>query len=298
MTTADEDHSSSQPAVVVLGSLHYDIMVEATHRPIKGETVTGDCWYPKFGGKGGNQAVAAKLHGVETRLISATGTDNFSDYLRARLEDAGISGEYIAQLDQVETGMSVAIQDAEGDYGAVIVSGANLAIPSDLLEHAALWKNAALLLLQNEVPESLNILAANKARSLGLPVCINAAPARDMSSELLSLIDVLIVNAVEAEALGSNAVNSLDTASLAAMKLSRRFPTVIVTAGGDGVAACSTHGDEIKLPAKPITVSSTHGAGDVFTGVFCAEIANKTSLDVAIEIANDRAADHVAASQV
>ena len=53
MTTADEDHTSSQPAVVVvLGSLHYDIMVEATHRPVKGETVTGDCWYPKFGGKG------------------------------------------------------------------------------------------------------------------------------------------------------------------------------------------------------------------------------------------------------
>ena len=295
MTTADEDHSSSQPAVVVLGSLHYDIMVEATHRPIKGETVTGDCWYPKFGGKGGNQAVAAKLHGVETRLISATGTDNFSDYLRARLEDAGISGEYIAQLDQVETGMSVAIQDAEGDYGAVIVSGANLAIPSDLLEHSALWKNAALLLLQNEVPESLNILAANKARSLGLPVCINAAPARDMSSQFLSLIDVLIVNAIEAEALGSNTVNSLDTALLAAKELAKRFPTVVVTAGGDGVAACSTQGDEFKIPAKPISVSSTHGAGDVFTGVFCAEIANKSSYDVALAIANDQAADHVAA---
>ena len=122
MTTADEDHTSSKPAVVVvLGSLHYDIMVEATHRPVKGETVTGDCWYPKFGGKGGNQAVAAKIHGVDTRLVSATGTDNFSDYLRARLEDAGISGEYIAQLDKTATGMSVAIQDAEGDYGAVIV---------------------------------------------------------------------------------------------------------------------------------------------------------------------------------
>ena len=192
MTTADEDHTSSQPAVVVvLGSLHYDIMVEATHRPVKGETVTGDCWYPKFGGKGGNQAVAAKIHGIDTRLVSATGTDNFSDYLRARLEDAGISGEYVAQLDKTATGMSVAIQDAEGDYGAVIVSGANLAIPADLLEHSALWKNAAVLLLQNEVPESLNILAANKAKSLGLTVCINAAPARDMSPEfLLSLIHI------------------------------------------------------------------------------------------------------------
>ncbi len=296
MMAADDVHTNPQPAdVVVLGSLHYDIMVEATHRPAKGETVTGDCWFPKFGGKGGNQAVAAKLHGADTRLISATGKDNFADYLRARLSDAGISNDYIAQLDGVATGMSVAIQDSEGDYGAVIVSGANLAIPADLLEHSALWQNAAVLLLQNEVPESLNILAASKARSLGLLVCVNAAPARNMSPKFLSLVDVLIVNAIEAEALGTITVNSLDAAALAAQELSQRFPTVIVTAGGDGVAACSTHSELIEIPAKSIKVSSTHGAGDVFTGVFCAELANKTPLDVGIGIANDRAADHVAA---
>lgn len=286
---------SSTNAVVVLGSLHYDIMVEAPHRPVKGETVTGERWYPKFGGKGGNQAVAAKIHGAATRLVSATGADNFADYLHDRLNQVGIPSEYVARLENSATGMSVAIQDSDGDYGAVIVSGANLAIPLDSLEDSALWNNAAVLLLQNEVPEAMNKLAAEKAHQLGLTVCLNAAPARTMSEEFLTLVDILIVNAVEAEGLGSDPVTCVDTALTAASVLSKRVPTVIVTAGGDGVAAVSATGDAIRLAAKPIDVVSTHGAGDVFTGVFCAEIASKTSLASAVTTANECAANHVAA---
>ncbi len=295
MTSADVPVSVSKPsAVVVLGSLHYDIMVEAPDRPVKGETVTGTRWYPKFGGKGGNQAVAAKRQGADTRLISATGTDNFADYLHARLAQGGISSEYVERLEGVATGMSVAIQDAEGDYGAVIVSGANLLISTDVIDNPAVWENAAVLLLQNEVPESLNIVAAMKARSLGLTVCLNAAPARDMSEQFLALVDILVVNTVEAEALGSEAVDSLAAAGVAAQSLATRFPTVVVTAGGDGVAACSTGGDIESIAAKSISVVSTHGAGDVFTGVLCAELGRATELFEAIKIANDQAADHVA----
>lgn len=286
---------SKVPAVVVVGSLHYDIMVEAPDRPVKGETVTGTRWYPKFGGKGGNQAVAAKRHGADTRLISATGTDNFADYLHARLEQAQITSDYVERFDTVATGMSVAIQDADGDYGAVIVSGANLAISTDVVDTPAVWENAAVLLLQNEVPESLNIVAAAKARSLGLTVCLNAAPARDMSTQFLELVDVLVVNAVEAEALGCEVVDSLAAAGQAAQKLSARFASVVVTAGGDGVAVCSAGGDTQSIAAKPIQVVSTHGAGDVFTGVLCAELAIATPLSEAVKIANEQAADHVAA---
>jgi len=294
--SADMPESRSKPtAVVVLGSLHYDIMVEAPDRPVKGETVTGTRWYPKFGGKGGNQAVAAKRHGADTRLISATGSDNFADYLHARLAQVHISSEHVERFDEVATGMSVAIQDSDGDYGAVIVSGANLVISPKAIETPAIWEKATVLLLQNEVPESLNIVAAAKARSLGLTVCLNAAPARDMSAQFLELVDILVVNTVEAEALGSDTVDSLITAGIAAQKLSRRFPTVIVTAGGDGVAACSAGGDIKSIPAKPVSVVSTHGAGDVFTGVLCAELAITTPLPEAIRIANEQAADHVAA---
>ena len=296
MTSADVPVSVSKAsAVVVLGSLHYDIMVEAPDRPVKGETVTGTRWYPKFGGKGGNQAVAAKRQGADTRLISATGTDNFADYLHARLAQAGISSEYVERLEDVATGMSVAIQDAEGDYGAVIVSGANLVISTDVVNSLAVWENAAVLLLQNEVPESLNIAAAKKARSLGLTVCLNAAPAREMSEQFLALIDILVVNAVEAEALGSNAVDSLAAAGIAAQSLASRFSTVIVTAGGDGVATCSAGGSVECIAAKPISVVSTHGAGDVFTGVLCAELGRATDLLDAINVANEQAAEHVAA---
>lgn len=286
----------SSGIVVVLGSLHYDIMVEASHRPVKGETVTGKRWFPKFGGKGGNQAVAAKLHGADVRFVSATGSDNFADYLHDRLAQVGILKDFIPRLPTVATGMSVAIQESDGDYGAVIVSGANLAIPEDLLTNESLWSGSSLLLLQNEVLESINIVAAKQAKARQIPVCLNAAPARQLSSELASLVDIIIVNAVEAESLGCGSVDSLSSAVNAASQLIERFPVAVVTAGGDGVAVCSTDDDPIALPAMDIDVISTHGAGDTFTGVLCAEIAMDTPLHRAVEIANEKAAMHVASS--
>lgn len=295
MTTLDHNtKTATTDVVVVLGSLHYDIMVESTHRPVKGETVTGQRWYPKFGGKGGNQAVAVKLHGTTVRFISATGRDNFADYLHDRLKQVDISSEHIPRLASVETGMSVAIQDSEGDYGAVIVSGANLVIPSDVFSDDSLWTNAAILLLQNEVPESLNLIAAKQAKKRNVSVCLNAAPARPMSAELASLIDIMVVNSIESEALGSIVVDSLDAAAYAAKQLSANFPTAVVTAGEDGVAVCTANGDAIQLPAKKINVVSSHGAGDVFTGTLCAEIAAGTPLQHAVGVANEAAAIHVA----
>ncbi|MFT6641539.1 MAG: ribokinase, partial [Flavobacteriaceae bacterium] len=186
MTTDNKNGKIVKPAgaVVVLGSLHYDVMVETSRRPEKGETVTGKRWYPKFGGKGGNQAVAAKLHGAQVRFVSATGSDNFADYLHERLTQVGISREYVPRIQSVETGMSVAIQDSDGDYGAVIVSGANLAIEPEILSDESLWLDSSILLLQNEVPESLNLIAAKQARYRNIPVCLNAAPVRQMSSDL------------------------------------------------------------------------------------------------------------------
>jgi len=281
-------------SLVVLGSLHYDIMLEATHRPEKGETVTGNRWYPKFGGKGGNQAVAAAQNGADVRFVSATGSDNFADFLHEQLEQAGVSSEFVTRVSSVGSGMSVAIQDSEGDYGAVIVSGANLSIEPETLLRRSLWSGASLLLLQNEVPEDLNIKAATKAKEINIPVCLNAAPMREMRDELTQLIDILVVNSVEAEALGAAKVNSLEAATDAAQCLASRYATVVVTAGSDGVAVCSANGESISLAAKNITVVSTHGAGDVFAGSLCAELTAGKSLRESVELSNTRAAVHVA----
>jgi ribokinase len=280
-------------AVVVVGSLHYDIMIEAPDRPRKGETVTGQVWYPKFGGKGGNQAVAAAMAGAVTRFVGAVGQDGFAGLMLETLQSQGITTDYVAKVKDCGTGMSVAIIDADGDYGAVIVSGANLRINAAQFDDPALWQGAKILILQNEVTEAVNIAAARAARRHGLTVCLNAAPWRDLPQELTALIDVLVVNAIEAEDMGGLAVRDLASAEQAATMLTAQVATVIVTAGGDGVAwAVRGRGSDKRL-ARPVEVISTHGAGDMFIGTLCHAIAQNADLDGAISAANAAAARHI-----
>ncbi|MBS1301373.1 ribokinase [Loktanella sp. SALINAS62] len=279
-------------AVVVVGSLHYDIFVEAPHRPAAGETVTGSRWFPKFGGKGGNQAVAVARQGARTSMVSAVGKDGFADFLLDGLSKGGVDTAHIAKADNVGTGMSVAISDASGDYGAVIVSGSNLTIDPQSLSMPELWDGATHLILQNEISEETNLAAAQAARSHGVTVCLNAAPWRGMSDAFLSLVDILIVNALEAEALCGIAVNDLDTAQSAAAALSERFTSVVVTAGGDGVAFASD-ADRVAIKADKVKVVSTHGAGDCFIGSLVARLAAGDAFGSALGFANQEAARHV-----
>ena len=281
------------PVVVIVGSLHYDIMLDAPRRPRKGETVTGQAWRPKFGGKGGNQAVAAARAGAAARMIGAVGDDAFGGFLLDGLDAGGVDRSRVRVLPGAGSGMSVAISDAEGDYGAVIVSGANLAIAPQALGEAAAWRGARALILQNEVPDAVNVAAARAAKAVGARVCLNAAPARPLSPELAGLVDVLIVNSVEAEDLCGVVVDTLAAAGEAARVLAARFPTVVVTAGGDGVAGLGAGAAPILLSALPVELVSTHGAGDVFVGALAVSLAAEKPLPEALDAANRAAAAHV-----
>lgn len=200
------------PSVVVFGSLHYDIIVKGPHRPRKGETVTGSAWYPKCGGKGGNQAVSAAKYGVKSAMIGAVAEDSFGHALKVNLDAHGVDIRSVRTVSGEGSGMSVAIFDADGDYGAVIVSGSNLALSEEDVSTAAeLFRSDAVLVLQNEVPDAANVLAAQAMKKAGGRVVLNAAPARLPSADLVALVDVVVVNAVEAEALAEvPEVNSLD----------------------------------------------------------------------------------------
>ena len=263
---------SQQPGVVVVvGSLHYDIVVDAPDRPRKGETVAGYRWRPKFGGKGGNQAIAAACAGAVSRMVGAVGGDDFGAYLLNGLDAARVDRSHVAVLADAASGMSVAISDDEGDYGAVIVSGSNLRIPDRGLTDDDLWRDARVLVLQNETLDATNVAAARRAHAAGAIVCLNAAPARPLSPELDDLVDILIVNGVEAEMLSGIVVESLEDGLRAAVALQRDGRDVVVTAGGAGVAAC-IGGRTVSVAALPVVVVSTHGAGDEFVGVFAATV--------------------------
>jgi ribokinase len=280
------------PSVVVVGSLHHDIMVAAPDRPRKGETVIGTAWWPKAGGKGGNQAVEAAIAGASVRMAGAVGDDAFGAALLANLDRVGIDRGAVAVLAGVPSGMSVAVVDAGGDYGAVVVSGANWRIDPAALG-PGLFDGADVLLLQNEVPEEVNLAAARAARAAGARVILNAAPARDLPPALSDLVDILVVNAVEAEMLGAGPVSGLAAAERAARILATRFPAVIVTAGGSGVAGADGDG-VFARGARSVPVESAHGAGDCFVGVLAARLGAGADLRTAVADANAAAARLVA----
>ncbi len=279
--------------IVVTGSLHYDIMLQAPHRPEKGETVIGSHCSYKFGGKGGNQAVSAAKAGARVKFVGAVGNDDPGKFLLSVLQENGVDTHQVKVISTVPSGMSVAIMDAEGDYGAVVVSNANNLIDPQQLVQAGLWQDAGMLLLQNEVPEAVNLQAATEAKKHGALVCLNAAPARELCAPLQACIDLLVVNAVEARDLSGITVNDLQQACTAAEALSGRFKAVVVTAGEHGVAFCEAGNGSQSLPAQKVELISTHGAGDCFMGMLCASLLQGQPLAQAVANANQAAAEHV-----
>ncbi len=277
--------------VVVLGSLHLDVMVQAPALPRLGETAVGHAWSLMPGGKGGNQAVAAARHGATVAMVGAVGDDEFGRRLLAHLRDNGVDTSHVPSGAGAASGMSVAISEASGDYGAVIVSGANLTLDAGAVAAAdALIGGARWLLLQNEVPDAANLAAAQVAHRAGCKVMLNAAPARPPPPGLVPLIDMLVVNALEAEALCGIAVTDAACALAAAVALRAGDGAVIVTAGGAGLALAGADGTRAMVAAHAVPVVSTHGAGDTFVGALAAQLALGAPLEAAVRYANAAAA--------
>ena len=283
--------------VIVCGSLHLDIMVKAPALPRLDETAVGSSWSRQCGGKGGNQAVQAARAGARTAMIGRVGADDFGQALIDNLARAGVDLTGVSTDLHIGSGMSVAILQDDGDYGAVIVSGANLAIDPDAI--VGLWQQlggAKVLVLQNEVPNLVNVAAAKIAAGSDAVVVFNAAPARRLTDNLLDLVHVLVVNRVEAGELSGLAVHDFVSARLALPKLQGPSRSVVVTLGGQGLLVAPVVGEVVEIAAVPVKVTSTHGAGDCFVGMLTARLAAGDSLVDGCREANRRAAEFVSRS--
>ena len=255
-------------SLLVAGSLHLDVVLRAPHFPGLDETVSGSSVDYVFGGKGGNQAISAARMGAEVHFAGRTGSDLFGDMIRETLDSSGVG---LSQLQHEDgpSGMSAAIVDSNGEYGAVIVSAANLNIVAHEVD---VPKGTSLVILQNEIPCEVNLEVALKAKAIGAKVWLNAAPARKISNDLVEAIDLLIVNKVEAEfyARIGFAVNLLKTL------------------GADGVSYKG-----VQYSGFPVGVVSTHGAGDMFVGALASQVVYGTNMVRAIKFAQAAAALHV-----
>lgn len=278
----------THPVLLVVGSLHLDVIVRAPRLPRLDETVPGEGVVQAFGGKGGNQAVMAARMGARVEMAGAVGSDGFAAPLLAALDAGGVGRGQVVQVAG-PSGMSVAILDPAGSYGAVIVSGANLTLDAGRIGFPPA---CGMLMLQNEIPAEVNRALAVRARAAGIRVVLNAAPARVLSPDLLQALDLLVVNRVEAADLTGLREDSLEPEE-AAWRLAEMGPrAVIVTLGAEGLAG-QAGGREFRQAGRPVRVISTHGAGDAFLGALAAEWLRGAALEEAARFGQAAAALHV-----
>ena len=259
----------------VVGSLHLDVVVKSPRIPKKDETIIGSAVKYVFGGKGGNQAIAADRNGASTFFAGRVGSDSFADLLTKQLEGSSVNFSAL-QVGPGASGMSVAIVEASGEYGAAVVSGENSNIDETLIK---IPENTGVLLLQNEISETVNLEIAKKAKAVGCKVWLNAAPAKKINSAFFSLVDICIVNRVEAEFY--NFINSNKT---------HKNLTIIKTLGHEGLELIEPSGKVRKIPAFKVNPISSHGAGDMFIGALAARYLIGDTMENALLYAQAAAA--------
>lgn len=234
----------SAPRIAVVGSINLDLVVRAPHLPAPGETVGGAAFARYPGGKGANQALAARRLGAEVALWGCVGADAFADEALALLRADGVNLDHCHALDDAPTGVALIAVAESGENQIVVAPGANaLFAPSHL---GAIVADA--LLCQLEVPVETNLAAA---RSFHGFFAINLAPAAPVPDALIARADLVIVNEGEAEFYGD--------------ALSAAKSMVAITYGAEG-AALFQQGEEIARARPPkIVARDTTGAGDTFS---------------------------------
>ncbi|NCV17737.1 MAG: ribokinase [Rhodobacterales bacterium] len=274
--------------ILVVGSLHLDVIVHSSRLPKPDETLLGDNVSYRFGGKGGNQALAAAKIDVQVFMAGRIGTDNFGKQIYDTLSNQNINLDGLKMVDEA-TGMSVALIGSDGIYSAVVVSGVNQTID---LSEIAVPDDLTVLVLQNEINTDANFEIIKKVPKSTF-VILNAAPALTPNKSFFERIDLLIVNQLEAKMLLNeepSIFNNLD----ALRKLQNLGPKeVIITLGADGYTGISKNGEIFSEPGIKVDVLSTHGAGDSFVGTLAAFICKGEPINIAAQYAQASSALHV-----
>ncbi|TCW44433.1 ribokinase [Phytobacter diazotrophicus] len=277
--------------LVVLGSINADHILNLESFPTPGETVTGTQYQIAFGGKGANQAVAAGRSGADIAFIACTGDDDTGERVRQQLISDNIDVAPVSVIANESTGVALIFVNGEGENVIGIHAGANAALSPALVDaQQERIAQASALLMQLESPVESVLAAARIAHANQTIVALNPAPARELSDELLALVDIITPNETEAEKLTSINVASDEDAARAAQVLhAKGIDTVIITLGSRGVWA-SVKGDGRRVPGFKVKAIDTIAAGDTFNGALMTALLEDLALDDAIRFAHAAAA--------
>ncbi|MBO4570878.1 MAG: ribokinase [Bacteroidales bacterium] len=276
--------------ILVIGSSNTDMTIKGERLPVPGETVTGGVFYMGPGGKGANQAVAAKRLGGDVEFICKVGRDIFGDNALAGYEKEGIDISHAMRSDKA-SGTALILVDESGENCISVASGANGDItPEDIESVADVIRSASFLILQLEVPVESVLKAAKIAHEAGVYVILNPAPARELPKELFQYISLMTPNRTETSFMSGCEVT--DEASLeAAVDKLRGYGVqdFVVTLGSEG-SLVFKGGKAEMIPSLKVKAVDATAAGDTFCGALCVALSEGLDLTEAAKLATKASA--------
>ncbi len=270
--------------ILVIGSSNTDMTVKSSILPKPGETVLGGEFRMGQGGKGANQAIAARRLGGDVQFVCKLGNDIFAENALNHYIEAGLDTSCILHSDK-PTGVALINVDGQGENSIVVASGANSDMsPQDIEGISDMIRSCGILLLQLEIPMPAVMRAAQIAKEAGVMVVLNPAPAAELPEGLLGCVSLLIPNEVEASSISGIMIKDIESASEAARVLKQKgVGEVIVTMGAKG--AMVYDGNVTFVPARKVRAVDTTAAGDTFCGGICVALSEGRSLAEAVEFA-------------
>ena len=278
---------AKRPRIAVVGSANVDLTTFTDEFPRPGETLFAPSFDLGFGGKGANQAVAARLCGADVFMVARVGSDLFGPATIKNFEKLGIDAEHVKIVDGVASGVAPIFVEKSGQNRILVVKGANdRLLPADVDAAAPMLKQADCIVLQFEIPLPTVYYTIRFARQNGIKCILNPAPGQPVDMAQLSGLDYFVPNETEAEAVSGLPVKNLEDAKrCAAALLKGGIRRVIITLGANGALLAGSEGMEHVPAFKVKTVDST-GAGDAFIGSFAVFLGEGLDEREAVKRAN------------
>jgi ribokinase len=274
------------PRVLIVGSANVDFTVALSRLPSPGETVSEGTLLVARGGKGANQAVAARRLGAEVRLIACVGDDASGREVRASLAGEGIGVDAVLTAAASATGTALIVVDTAGRNQIAVAPGANRALtPADVERREADFAWAEAVVCSCEIALPCVRTALELARCHGALTILNPAPLPERGLDFLGLAEYVTPNESEAARLTGIPVADAESAAKAAAAIrARGAARVIVTLGAAGVLADGPEG-RLTVPALAVKAVDTTGAGDAFNGALAVALGERRDLPAALAFA-------------
>lgn len=271
--------------ILVVGSSNTDLITNVERFPEAGETISGKRFLQVMGGKGANQAVAAKRLGGDVMFVTCLGNDPNGRNTLSYFQNEGLDVSHTLLVDHAPTGTAVILVNDEGENCIVVTPGANHELlPKHIGDLQEEIGRAAMVVLQMEIPFETVTRAIAIAAAHKVPVLLNVAPAREVGADLLKMVEILVVNETEGEKVSGQSIAKVGEEGVIDALIAMGARTVILTLGKKG---CIVKNSALTkyIPAFDVEAVDTTAAGDTFCGAIVAGLSKGKDLVEAVKFA-------------